>query len=347
MASLNKDVVKRILFGTVTCSELVTKGLEPSKSLRRIVKIIVPSIKSRELETLLNINDILQTAYFKPYEGKFRYEIWEPKEEYISFKDKNLQIWLENIKREQGFRHLGFAPDVALLMGSTVQNFCKRFSYLLREIALSSTSLKEVAILSGNRILQEKELAYFNECLFASETPIVTEFDAMNAIFSSRKNVELMLQTNGVDPLEKASGNGGLSINKMITGVKMDALLRAYDSIQKIVRVNEIHPKNKPTTDGTVVEYLKENDVKNKNIVVVSSQPFNDYQLLTTLNTLVRAKVLPRNLGAIGPEIIRIPAKMFGNHIAKTVYTILDILKNAGFQIEEGKTQALEELVLA
>ena len=57
--------------------------------------MIIPSINEGHLESLTTINEILQKTFFNPHNGKFRYEIWKPGDQYISFNSEYLNNWLK------------------------------------------------------------------------------------------------------------------------------------------------------------------------------------------------------------------------------------------------------------
>ena len=93
-------------------------------------------------------------------------------------------------------------------------------------------------------------------------------------------------------------------------------------------------PTYKPTTHGTIVDYVKNNNVSEENMVVVSSQPFNDYQILTSINAFFKEGTLHQNVGGIGSGVSKVPSTLFGNHIAQLIYTILEILNRIGVELK-------------
>ena len=355
---------RKALFGTHSYQSLISWNFLPNKTFQEIVKILIPNISNEDLLSLARIDEILQEAYFRPYDGKFRYEIWKPNDENISFESPVLQAWLHESLKEQKLKDLPFKPNTAIIMGSTLPNFCKRFAYLLSQMATSKIYIPTIAILSGNRMLQESEKKEFKERGFTADSEIVTEYDFMEAIVSRRENVERMLEATGIDPLEEKVVAKKQSIASVLAdaNVGIGDCLCAYDQFEKFVTINSVHERNKPTTFDTVKDYIKfVKELRSQTIVIVSSQPFCDYQILTTVNAILKAfsavpqssehsslseliahkneyfrksmSCLPKEIGCIGPGVSNVPANLFGNHIAKLVYTIIDILEQTDVKI--------------
>ena len=156
----------------------------------------------------------------------------------------------------------------------------------------------------------------------------------MDAIIQDKENIRRMLESSGIDQLKIDTGQEYQSNETLREGVTINECLKTYEQIEEIVRINTMHPTYKPTTHGTIVDYVKNNNVSEENIVVVSSQPFNDYQILTSINAFFKECTLPQNVGGIGSGVSKVPSTLFGNHIAKLIYTILEILNRIGVELK-------------
>lgn len=305
----NSSDVRTILCANKSFSNLIQKNFVPSKKLKKLLKIIIPNIKNSELESLSSVNSVLQQAYF-PSNGKFVYKIWNPESPFLTFSDSTLQWVINRMLEEYELYELRFFPDVALIMGCNLSNFCKQVAFLLSQMQKTKIYIPEIAILGSNRYITESERALFETLGFESENEIITEFDFMNAIISSRKNVNtLLLRTSSLPDN-----------------------LKAYENIRHIVKVNALHDETR-TYDNAIKKYVLDSNVENTKTLLVSSQPFCDYQLLVTLNAFLKTGTIPKKLDCIGCGAEEFESKLFGIHIAKFISTLVDICNFANITI--------------
>ena len=333
----SKEVIK-MMEDVHTFSTLVTKDFKPSQTSKEIARALLPEIQEDELKSLKNLNLIFQEKFVTNNKRQFRNEVWMQGDENFSSESKLVKTWFKKFTRSKYIkRSHQLENQAALILGTSIASFCKRASFLLQEAARNQITFKQIGILGGNRLLTKEEYAYINESEFCFEYDIKTEFDFMKYVFQHPRNIQAMLSSSGIDPLETLTGQPYQSIETLRNeaNVSLDDCFEVYRATPEIVYINSVSTTNRPTTYDTVVDYIKENAItESERIVLASSQPWCDYQQLVTLQAFIEANKVPQFITSIGPRITNIPTQLFANELAKTLYTILENLKKLGVKVE-------------
>lgn len=295
---------------------LVSPDGNPSDKLIRVVR----EFEIQFTETSwTGINEALQNAFFKGTEGTFRYQLARMEQEELTKEQKkDFAPWTIPFKPKlEEYDHI-------LLLGSLLQNTTERLSYFINCDKDNEINCNRIWCLGSERPLIDKEKNDLRE-VFSADTDVNVE----------QVTTEASMEVSLIVNLTKFyAWNGKIPANNS------EKTVRSFKEGRKFLFINAKGTvKQFATTEDTVNETIKHAEKENisfskKKILVLSSNPFIEFQCLAVLIPMLKHGIIPQRVDGCGHTSLypdgKFGKKVIGNNLAKVVYMITQLSKLIG-----------------